>query len=151
MAVVRPSRRRINMKPPPPRLPAAGYVTASAKATAMAASTAFPPRFKMSTPTSDAILFVEATIPFGARTGSREAATATGGRATPPSRRGASGAPAINMASRNKTVMRRSADMKLVPLFFVLLCVQFQLHVERAGDRVKAIRLDTLEAERSVE
>ena len=32
------------MKPPPPRLPASGRVTASAKPTATAASTALPPR-----------------------------------------------------------------------------------------------------------
>src|SRR3712207_1904849 len=61
------------MKPPPPRLPAAGYVTASAKATATAASTALPPRRMTSTPTREAIGLVEATIPRGARTGSREA------------------------------------------------------------------------------
>ncbi len=66
------------MKPPPPRLPAAGCVTASANATAIAASTALPPRFMISTPTCDAILFVEATIPCFARTGSCEAACAMG-------------------------------------------------------------------------
>src|SRR6266545_3132130 len=66
------------MKPPPPRLPAAGCVTANANATAIAASTALPPRFMISTPTCDAILFVEATIPCFARTGSCEAACAMG-------------------------------------------------------------------------
>src|SRR6266853_5347549 len=35
-------------KPPPPRLPASGYVTASVKATATAASTAFPPAARIS-------------------------------------------------------------------------------------------------------
>src|SRR6267142_1520690 len=64
------------MKPPPPRLPAAGWVTASANATAMAASTALPPRFITSTPTRDATSFVDDTIPCFARTGSREAAAA---------------------------------------------------------------------------
>jgi hypothetical protein len=77
MAVVRPSRRRIIMKPPPPKFPAAGYVTASAKATATAASTALPPRFMTSTPTREAIGSVEATIPRRARTGGRDAARAT--------------------------------------------------------------------------
>ena len=43
MNVVRPSAMRISMKPPPPRLPANGCVTASAKPTATAASTALPP------------------------------------------------------------------------------------------------------------
>src|SRR5258706_604717 len=62
------------MKPPPPKLPAAGCVTARAKATAMAASTALPPRFIMSTPTLEAISLVEATMPWRALTGSREAA-----------------------------------------------------------------------------
>jgi hypothetical protein len=52
-------------------------VTASAKATAMPASTALPPRFSISTPTSDASRLVEATIPRLARTGSRDAARAT--------------------------------------------------------------------------
>jgi len=42
----------------------------------MAASTAFPPRFITSTPTLDATSFVEATMPWRARTGSREAANA---------------------------------------------------------------------------
>src|SRR6185503_18020576 len=75
IAVVRLSLRRINMKPPPPRLPAAGCVTASANATAIAASTALPPRLMMSTPTRDATSFVDATIPCFARTGSRAAAS----------------------------------------------------------------------------
>src|SRR5258706_16161924 len=62
------------MKPPPPKLPAAGCVTARAKATAMAASTSLPPRCIMSTPTLEAISLVEATMPWRALTGSREAA-----------------------------------------------------------------------------
>src|SRR5215204_3570913 len=66
------------MKPPPPRLPAAGCVTASANATAIAASIALPPRFMMSTPTREATSLVEATIPCDARTGSRDAACAAG-------------------------------------------------------------------------
>src|SRR6185503_7835169 len=74
MAVDLPSLRRIIMKPPPPRFPAAGCVTASANATAIAASTALPPRFMISTPTREATSFVEATIPCFARTGSRAAA-----------------------------------------------------------------------------
>src|ERR1035437_6776556 len=40
------------MKPPPPMFPALGYVTASAKPVATAASTAFPPAFMISTPAS---------------------------------------------------------------------------------------------------
>ena len=69
------------MKPPPPRLPAAGCVTARAKPTATAASTALPPRFKTSTPTRVACSSADPTMPRRARTGSREAppgcATAT--------------------------------------------------------------------------
>jgi hypothetical protein len=45
----------------------------------MAASIAFPPRFKTSTPTREATSFVEATMPCLARTGSREAAIAVFG------------------------------------------------------------------------
>src|SRR5688572_9954651 len=52
MAVLLPSGRRTTMKPPPPMLPAVGWVTLSAKPTATAASTALPPFFKISTPTS---------------------------------------------------------------------------------------------------
>ena len=46
MNVVRPSARRISMKPPPPMLPAQGCVTASASPTATAASMALPPFFE---------------------------------------------------------------------------------------------------------
>src|SRR5581483_9025677 len=41
------------MKPPPPMLPAAGYVTARAKAVATAASTALPPCLRTPSPASD--------------------------------------------------------------------------------------------------
>src|SRR5438445_6981372 len=41
------------MKPPPPILPAAGYVTASASAVATAAPPAVPPCFRIDTPTSE--------------------------------------------------------------------------------------------------
>src|SRR5262249_42286123 len=51
------------MNPPPPILPAAGYVTASAKAVATAASTALPPLCKMSRPTSEAGAETENTLP----------------------------------------------------------------------------------------
>src|SRR5262245_29843705 len=40
------------MYPPPPMFPASGYTTASANPTATAASTAFPPFFRISTPAS---------------------------------------------------------------------------------------------------
>src|SRR5258706_3908910 len=62
------------MTPPPPKLPAAGCVTAKANATPIAASTALPPRFMISTPTFEAISLVAATMPWRARTGSRDAA-----------------------------------------------------------------------------
>ena len=50
-------------------LPAVGWVTASAKAVAIAASTALPPRRRTSAPTSDARALAETTMPFVARTG----------------------------------------------------------------------------------
>ena len=52
-------------------LPALGHVTANAKAVATAASTALPPCFNVSTPTSEANLEALETIPFLARTGVR--------------------------------------------------------------------------------
>src|SRR5438128_2534078 len=56
------------MNPPPPILPAAGYVTARANAVATAASTALPPCFKTSTPTSLAGAETETTMPCRAST-----------------------------------------------------------------------------------
>ena len=54
------------MYPPPPRFPASGYVTASANPTATAASTAFPPRRKISTPAALASESLLDTIALGA-------------------------------------------------------------------------------------
>src|SRR5947209_19991393 len=51
------------MKPPPPTLPASGQVTARANAVATAASTALPPFFRMTTPTSDAGPDTDTTMP----------------------------------------------------------------------------------------
>ena len=50
------------MNPPPPRLPALGRVTASENPTATAASTALPPLFIISIPTSEDNSFCETTI-----------------------------------------------------------------------------------------
>src|SRR3954469_18252899 len=61
----------MSMNPPPPRVPAAGQVTAIASAVATAVSTALPPFFMTSTPTCAAIPLVAATIPCRAATGSR--------------------------------------------------------------------------------
>ena len=47
----RPSAMWMTMKPPPPMLPASGYTTASANSVATAASTALPPRCRISLPT----------------------------------------------------------------------------------------------------
>ena len=52
--VIFPSWVRSSRKPPPPRLPAAGCTTASAKPVATAASTAFPPARNISRPASEA-------------------------------------------------------------------------------------------------
>src|SRR5215472_12044098 len=56
------------MKPPPPMLPAAGSTTASANAVATAASTALPPRFKISTPACEQSSSSVTTMPCTART-----------------------------------------------------------------------------------
>src|SRR3990172_1543437 len=54
----------MSMKPPPPRFPAEGWVTARAKATATAASTALPPWRRISIPASAAKGSAATTIPF---------------------------------------------------------------------------------------
>ena len=69
-----PSARRTIMNPPPPRLPASGFTTASASPVATAASTALPPAARISTPTRDANSSVEATMPSVAVTGVSSAA-----------------------------------------------------------------------------
>ena len=51
------------MNPPPPILPAAGCVTASAKAVATAASTAFPPDLRICKPASEPGCETETTTP----------------------------------------------------------------------------------------
>ena len=58
-----------SMKPPPPRLPARGRLTARAKPTPTAASTALPPAAKIATPTRVAVASWAATMPFSANTG----------------------------------------------------------------------------------
>jgi hypothetical protein len=63
------------MKPPPPRFPASGSVTASAKPTATAASTALPPCFRIANPASLACRSAVATKPCRARTALRSAAS----------------------------------------------------------------------------
>ena len=57
------------MNPPPPMLPAVGWVTASANAVATAASMAVPPSRRTWAPTSEAIAFCETTIAPRARAG----------------------------------------------------------------------------------
>ena len=54
------------MYPPPPRLPANGNVTASAKPVATAASTALPPARMISSPAALASALLLATIELGA-------------------------------------------------------------------------------------
>ena len=67
--VVRPSAKRTSMKPPPPMLPAEGWVTARARPTATAASTALPPVCRIATPASVAWISRETTMALRARTG----------------------------------------------------------------------------------
>src|ERR1019366_6554736 len=69
MNVVRPSARRTSMKPPPPMLPAVGWVTARANPTATAASIALPPARRTSTPAWVAWRSRVTTIACRARTG----------------------------------------------------------------------------------
>ena len=57
------------MKPPPPILPAVGWVTASAKAVATAPSTALPPSRITFQPTSEAMSLCDTTIARRARAG----------------------------------------------------------------------------------
>src|SRR5436190_7953428 len=58
------------MKPPPPRLPAAGHVTASARPVATAASTALPPFFRICMPMLDAMGSTDTTAAFAKEAGS---------------------------------------------------------------------------------
>jgi hypothetical protein len=51
------------MNPPPPMLPANGYVTAIANAVATAASTALPPRASTAAPRSEAMSDDDTTRP----------------------------------------------------------------------------------------
>src|SRR5271157_1633911 len=69
MNVARPSARRTSMKPPPPTFPAEGWVTARAKPTATAASTALPPARRTSTPAWVAWRSRVTTMACRARTG----------------------------------------------------------------------------------
>src|SRR5262249_48929112 len=64
---------RTTMNPPPPMLPALGWVTASANAVATAASTALPPFLRIAAPTSDAGADVVITIPSRDTTGDKSA------------------------------------------------------------------------------
>ena len=64
-----PSGKWMTMNPPPPILPAVGYVTAIVNPTATAASIALPPFLRISIPTFDAISSEVTTIPFLPRTG----------------------------------------------------------------------------------
>src|SRR5438309_2294764 len=61
---------RTSMNPPPPILPAAGSTTANANAVATAASTAFPPFWRISTPAREANSSSVATMPCAPRTAS---------------------------------------------------------------------------------
>src|SRR5438552_6874898 len=62
------------MNPPPPMLPALGWVTASANAVATAASTALPPRASTAAPASHAGADVQTTRPVFDETPSSRAA-----------------------------------------------------------------------------
>src|SRR5690348_5318352 len=70
------------MKPPPPRLPACGCTTASAKPVATAASIALPPSFMISTPAAEANALLLATIPCCACTGANSPPAGSRGAAS---------------------------------------------------------------------
>src|SRR6185437_6297864 len=82
MKWVAPSCRRISMKPPPPRLPACGCTTASAKPVATAASIALPPSFMISTPAAEANALLLATMPCCACTGANSPPAGSRGAAS---------------------------------------------------------------------
>src|SRR6056297_1073664 len=63
MQIVGPLGGATSMKPPPPRFPASGQVTAKASAVAIAASTAFPPAANTSRPASLAAAELLVTTP----------------------------------------------------------------------------------------
>ena len=62
--ITSPSSVCATKKPPPPILPFEGDVTARVKPVATIASNAFPPFFKKSIPTCEAIFDVDETAPF---------------------------------------------------------------------------------------
>ena len=59
----------MTIKPPPPRFPALGRVTANANPVATAASIALPPFVKIAAPISLATCSCETTIPSEPKTG----------------------------------------------------------------------------------
>src|SRR5690606_13422804 len=128
IAVARPSGKRMTMNPPPPMFPACGYVTASAKPVAIAASTAFPPWRRTSAPIRPAVPLAEATIPRGARTtadtvasgGESGAGRTEGGAPGPAAGRAQAAASAATatttaVARRNETVRLRSVNTCVIP------------------------------------
>src|SRR5690606_35643826 len=105
-----------------------GYVTASAKPVAIAASTAFPPWRRTSAPIRLAISLAEATIPRGARTtadtvasgGESGAGRTEGGAPGPAAGRAQAAASAATatttaVARRNETVRLRSVNTCVIP------------------------------------
>src|SRR5262245_47791792 len=103
MAAVRPSAMRMTMNPPPPMLPAPGYVTASANPVATAASTAFPPRRMISRPTLLAIESLLETIACSANVAGVPAWKRQPCGKTAADRDGASGAGVLTTAERQAT------------------------------------------------
>src|SRR5262245_39810978 len=116
------------MKPPPPRCPAPGCVTASTKPTATAASMAFPPARNTSMPAADACASVDPTMPWRACTGSREAP------------RGATGALTTSASSR-AGVHRRVIDTGFPKAAFTLRTKVYQYNPAWAVTRRPAVRM----------
>src|SRR3954468_15316580 len=99
------------MNPPPPMLPALGWVTASAKAVATAASTADPPLASTAAPASQAGAGVETTSP-------PFEGTPSSGAAITPRRAGIASSSAIRGSARRRTCVIPAAypERWLAPL-----------------------------------
>ena len=97
----RPAGRARN--PPPPMLPAVGWVTARAKAVATAASTALPPSHRTSAPTCEAMKFCETTMPLRARAGGAAA------EAGPDDAQAIAATAATSTEDRTRTLMGSSS------------------------------------------
>src|SRR5581483_2771652 len=99
----------------PPMLPAAGQVTARAKAVATAASTALPPRCRTARPASAAAGDTHTTRPLRASTAGVPAAACAGGLPVGAESSGRASASAAANATKVRRVVRRAAIIIKAP------------------------------------